>query len=234
MLAPNLPILLLDIDGVIALEVTNAAEGKTEILSLHKNLGEMIAVARDRTFVVTHRSRREAWQILEACKVSADDFNQLVAAEDILRQAMWSGRIGQAVRRGLQKSLVLPMVAELSGCSRDMICLLDDRQHNLDAMLESGAGLAMKAPSAVCASGQQLTTFEMESVFDSLRRWFAERHTAPLVDVPSIERPIADWQKTGLSTEHLQRHAFNRARRLVYKARTFAFGRKSVKCQQPN
>lgn len=214
------PILLLDLDGVVVLE-PRSADKTREILVLHQHLGSMLAAARQTTVIVTHRSRREARQILRAMSLAAGSFVRLIGAEDLLNQACAGLHLRQLVRGGLQKNLALSLVEKITGQGRDNIVMLDDRQRNLDIMISAGVGLALKAPSDLSSDGRTVTTFDMVEVLQLLPDWHAHRSTRRQRDLRAVQQLVAPWQKSGLSTASLESHAFNRARRIFYITRRY-------------
>jgi hypothetical protein len=207
------PVLLLDLDGVIVLEPRAHGMHKREILLLHRDMAGKMAEAQQPYMILTHRSRTEARQILRAAQLPAAA--ELIAAEDLLKSACTGLHFGQAFRWGLRKSFGLAVAERMTGVKRDSIAVLDDRQHNLDAMLEAKAGIAMKAPSGLSADGREITTFDIELVLESLQDWHAARAEMRQIDLPAVQCRIASWQRTGLSTGGFDDHLFNRGRRIA-------------------
>ena len=216
------PLLLLDLDGVVVFEAEK--HGSRELIVLHEELGKKLVEAKQETVVVTHRSRREAEQILRAANLKPGHFLKLLAAEDVFRAALRGGDYLRVLRKGLLKSFALPVVEKLTGRPREDIVLLDDKQHNLSAMLEDGAGLAIKATFDISDDHTSFVTFDTDHMLECLPHWHANRSKRQQIDLPTIEKEVLDWRRSGLSTESLGTHPFNRARRLVYSLRKVVSG----------
>jgi len=215
----RLPVLLLDLDGVVILEARGSCPEQREILLLHRDLGAQLKAARRPTLILTHRSRREAEYILGSAGLTTAHYVRLIAAEDLFKQACATLQFRQLIRAGLEKALALPVVEKITGRSRDDVVIVDDRQHNLDSLVAAGAGLALKAPSNLSGDGRTVTTFDVTAALRSLDQWHAERSIARQRNLAPVTHPIAPWQRSGLSTVDLDQHAFNRARRIFFAAR---------------
>lgn len=216
------PVLLLDLDGVVVFETRES--GAREILVLHRDLGPRLAAAAQTTIVITHRSRREAEQILRAAGLDPAHIVRLIAAEDLFRQACAGLQWRQLLRRGLQKSFALSLVERIAGCTREDVAIVDDRQHNLDAMIAAGIGLALKAPSELSGCGQFLTTFDLDAMLRSLGQWHADREVHRQRALLPVTIAVEPWRRSGLSTKALERHAFNHARRVFFAGRRLVAG----------
>lgn len=207
------PLLLLDLDGVIVLEVSAGGKHESELLVLHKDLAGALRRGGHRTIIVTHRSRPEAELILNAAGLSAEDYLGVIAAEDLLGQGLRAMRLLRLVRRGLCKTLALPLAERMGGVGRDEMILLDDRQPNLDALLADGVGMALKAPIGYSAETACVETFDIEAALGSLARWHLHRSSIRQINLDGHRRQVQTWQRSGLSTAKLRGAPFSRLRR---------------------
>ncbi|CAA9514515.1 MAG: hypothetical protein AVDCRST_MAG44-1605 [uncultured Sphingomonas sp.] len=214
------PILLVDLDGVVVIEVDRNDPATRELLILHQGLAASLAAAAQHVFIVTHRSRREAEKICQAAELEVNDSLALIGAEDLFREACTTMQIRQLARFGLRKTYALSIAQRMTGAKPDDFVILDDRQQNLDPCLKAGIGLALKAPAAVSDDGRTIATFDMRGALRSMPKWYADRGTRRQIDIPAIARVIEPWQKSGISTAALGDHMFNRARRLASSLRT--------------
>lgn len=212
-------LLLLDLDGVVVFEAPGSAEADREILLLHPDLGQLLAASRLPTIILTHRSRREARQIVRAAGLDPDALVHLVAAEDLFCEAFRTGKLGQMLRGGLQKSLALNLAERKSGISRSRMAIIDDRDHNIAALKVGGVGLTMKAPSELSADGRTLTTFAIADALSRFRGWLAQGLGPQSFELVPEQHLVEPWRRSGLSTAHLERHLFNRLRRTAYHIR---------------
>lgn len=147
----------------------------------------------------------------ECAGVSPQILAGVLSAEDLAYAALRYGGLWTLVRRGLRKSLILPLAEARWGLDRSCFALLDDRFENLEHMLDKGIGLAMLAPSALCSSGS-LTTFDLEQATSVIQNNHASKPEDRLVKFDAIKIEIASWQRTGLSTSDEEVHMFNRVR----------------------
>ena len=214
------PVLLLDLDGVVVHECGRDGAGDREILILHRDLKASLANAVRHTFVVTHRSRREATRICEVAGLEAGGSMSLIAAEDLLREACARLRVRELARFGLRKTFALSIAERLAGAGPDDLVVVDDRQQNLDPLLAAGIGLAMKAPPVGWLDRGTLLTFDLAEALESLPAWYGGRASRRQIDLPPIDRALEPWQQSGRSTVSLNNHLFNRARRIARGLRT--------------
>jgi hypothetical protein len=209
------PLLLVDLDGVLVLERCMAGGRPGEILVLHQGLGPMFEAVRQEAMVVTHRSRREARQLVHASGLEPGHFIRIFAAEDLLIAACGGLAVRRLLSNGLEKAFALGRAEKLTGMPREAMAVIDDRQGNLDVLLEAGVGLALKAPAALSADGRSIVSFDMADVLDRLPSWHANRKAVRQIDLAPVGHEIYEWQRSGLSTQLLRKGAFNRSRRVA-------------------
>ena len=109
-------LLLLDLDGVVAIEIVPPQVARLEIILLHESLlHEMLSGISVPVVILTHRSRAEANLILQLAGLTSKEVAGVIAAEDILRAAVKSSRRWLLLRHGLKKSWILPDVEKRYG-----------------------------------------------------------------------------------------------------------------------
>jgi hypothetical protein len=205
-------LLLLDLDGVVVIELAPPHVAKLEIILLHELMDEILSNIDVPVVVLTHRSRAEANLILQSAGLTNREVATVIAAEDILKAALKSGRRWRLLRHGLKKSWVLPEVERRYGVARRDMAFIDDRHDNLEDMLGNGIGLAILAPSGMTVDGLNLVSFDFKQMVCLLENWKGERvpHILTLV---SHEISIERWCRTGVGTDQRSQHIFNKARR---------------------
>ena len=219
-------LLLLDLDGVVVFEAEPPHLAKAEILLLHDLLSEVLKQMQAPVVVVTHRSKAEALRILEAARLPSSVLSGVMAAEDILRSGLKHHGILRVVRKGLRKSLILPMVEKQFGISRTRMALIDDRLDNLEDMLANGIGLALLAPSLM-ENGHSLTSFDVNEAIGVFTSWGGRERQETVVRLTALTIAVESWRKTGLNTRRQERHLFNLLRRMGRATRTRLFEKRT-------
>jgi hypothetical protein len=211
--------LLLDLDGVVVLEI-RAPDVAREILRLHQDLVGQLAALGLPVIVLTHRSRAEARVILAAAGLPPARLHRLVAAEDLCAEALRRGRMLALLRGGLRKSFALSLVERRDGLLRGDLAVIDDRPANLDDLRRHGVGLALLAPAQPRDAGAGLVSFDFAEAAAVIGRWIAGARPDVAVRLTPRTVRTAAWQRTGLSTAASGRHWFNTVRTLGASART--------------
>jgi hypothetical protein len=224
-MTPSQTLLLLDLDGVVVFEAGPPHLEKAEILLLHEVLSEALAGLQAPVVVVTHRSRAEAQRILEAARLDSGVISHLVAAEDIFRAGLKYHGIFRVARKGLRKSLVLPLVEERFGIARARMALIDDRLDNLEDMLSNGIGLTLLAPSLM-EKGDSLVSFDVHEAMEAFKKWGGSERRETVVPLTARTFAVEAWRKTGLDTHRQGRHLFNLMRRVGRATRTRLFAKR--------
>ena len=205
-------LLLLDLDGVVVIEVAPPQAAKHEIILLHDLLDKILSNIDVPVVVLTHRSRAEANLILRSARLTSREVAAVIAAEDILKAALKSGRRWLLLRHGLKKSWILPDVEKRYGVARQDIAFIDDRHDNLEDMLGNGIGLAILAPSGIAVDGSNLVSFDFKQLVRLLEGWNGER-VPHILTLASKDISIEQWRRTGVGTNQRSQHIFNKARR---------------------
>jgi hypothetical protein len=149
---------------------------------------------------------------LQSAGLTSREVAAVIAAEDILKAALKSGRRWLLLRHGLKKSWVLPEVEKQYGVARRDIAFIDDRHDNLEDMLGNGIGLAILAPSSIAVDGSNLVSFDFKQMVRLLEDWKGER-VPHILALSSQEISIERWHRTGIGTNQRAQKTFNKARR---------------------
>jgi hypothetical protein len=203
--------ILLDLDGVLVLEAAAAAMPELELLLLHRNLGIRAAGFGQPIIVLTHRSRREAQQILRVAGLSEPVLTGIIAAEDLMIAGLRFAPLSM-LRRGLRKDLALPIIERKFGADRKRLAFIDDRPDNLEDMLAAGIGLAMHAPSSINFGNGTIESFDLDYAVATFLAWNRNLPRSRPLMLPSRSYPLEVWRRTGLSTTKQSRHLFNSLR----------------------
>ncbi len=206
-------LLLLDLDGVVVLEMAPPYVEFLEIIRLHESLDKVLRDLGVPVVVLTHRSRAEANRILQSAALTEMELAGVVVAEDIFLAALRSGRPWQLLSRGLKKSWALSVVEQRYGINRQRIAFVDDRLDNLQDLLAHGIGLALHVPSGVEANGLGLVSFDFHQVVRLLKDWDGARPVPNIIEVEAKSIDMKLWCRTGLDTRRSGRNPFNQMRR---------------------
>lgn len=212
-------LLLLDLDGVVVLEIAPPLVARRELMRLHDALGDLLQLGM-KVVVLTHRSRREALTILEAAGLSPSQLSGVLAAEDLLIEGLRHGRFLQLARRGLAKDLCLPLLERRFAIPRQAMAMIDDRAVNLRGLLDAGLGMALLAPSSIDGSSASITTFSLASAVVRLQQWAAGERSERLTRLEEQVVAIKDLARTGMDASARGRHLFNRLRRVGFHLRS--------------
>ncbi|MCE0523806.1 MAG: HAD family hydrolase [Methylacidiphilales bacterium] len=223
---PHQTLLLLDLDGVVVFEAEPPHFESAEILLLHDLLADVLRQTHAPVVVVTHRSKAEARRILEAARLDSSVLSGIVAAEDLLRAGLKHHGILRVARKGLRKSLILPVVEQRFGIARARMALIDDRLDNLEDMLAHGIGLALLAPSLM-ENGGSLVSFDVNEAVEAFKNWDGSERRETVVRLTARTVALDPWRKTGLNTRRQGRHFFNLMRRMGRATRTRLFEKRS-------
>jgi hypothetical protein len=223
---PDQTLLLLDLDGVVVFEAEPPHLAKAEILLLHDVLSDVLSQLQAPVVVCTHRSKAEAQRILEAARLDSKVISHLVAAEDLFQAGLKYHGVWKVARKGLRKSLILPLVEERFGIPRAKMALIDDRLDNLEDLLANGIGLALHAPSLM-EKGDTLVSFDVREAVAAFKAWGGKERRETVVELTAQTYPVEAWRKTGLNTRKQGRHFFNLMRRVARETRTRLFEKRA-------
>jgi hypothetical protein len=155
-------ILFIDLDEVLVTRLETSSD-KEKIVMIQPLLGKMLKDFSGQLMILTHRSRKEALQIVNNLEGFHGFAKHIVAAEDIIRAAILTGQIFSLLRHGIEKKLYLPIAERKYGIKRKRFAILDDNPANVDGILAGGGGLGFLAPKPDIADGE-VTTFDFDTV----------------------------------------------------------------------
>lgn len=162
-------LLLLDLDGVTVLRVTEPGRAQATVI-LQPTLIDAVSNLGFRVVILTHRSRAEAEQIVRAIVVDAAKMPLILAAEDLVKAAVRDGQIFKLLRRGIQKAFAVPYLERVCGVSRKRMAVLDDNEGNIRTMIAAGVGLKVLTPTALL-NEQVVRTFRSDVLLELLKNW---------------------------------------------------------------
>jgi hypothetical protein len=203
--------LLLDLDGVVVLELEPPLVTAPELILLHQDIGKDLDALGLPVVILTHRSRREAEQIIRAARLAPRRLAGVLAAEDLFLAGLRKTPV-QMLKRGLRKDLILSLLEHRFGVERSRTAFIDDRLDNLRDLLAAGLGLAIHAPSII--TGESVVTFDFAEAVAAVRDWDQRVPRQDIISLAPRQLAAPLWQRTGLNTASHRLHAFNAARRV--------------------
>jgi hypothetical protein len=155
-------ILFVDLDEVLVTRL-DTSSGKEKIVMIQPLSGKKLKDFSGQWMILTHRSRKEALQIVNNLEGINGFAKDIIAAEDIIRAAILTGQFFSLVRHGIQKRLILRTVERKYGIEPRKFAILDDNPSNVDGILRAGGGLGLLAPKPEITD-REITTFDLEKV----------------------------------------------------------------------
>jgi hypothetical protein len=158
----NKTLLFVDLDEVLITRLSISSHEETIVMIqpvAQKKLNDLLG----QFLFLTHRTRKEALQIVNKIfgfQRLADD---VIAAEDIIRAAILTGQIFSLLRYGIQKRLILRAAERKYGIEPRRLAILDDSPANVDGILAGGGGLGLLAPKPQITDGE-VATFNFDTV----------------------------------------------------------------------
>ncbi len=171
---PTKKLLLIDLDGVLVTDGDGDTKIGREILIVHPGLSEKLKYLNLPVAVVTHRTRREADQILTALNISKDSLEGVYSANDIVLSALAKGRLSRLLRHGALKSLILSRINEKLNIPALSVAFIDDRIENIEDMRSCGVGMTIHVPKARLLESDTMETFNIDEAIASLQEWSNE------------------------------------------------------------
>jgi hypothetical protein len=155
-------ILFVDLDEVLVTRLETSSD-KEKIVMIQPLSGKKLRDFSGQLMILTHRSRKEALQIVNNLEGFNGFAKDIIAAEDIIRAAILTGQFFSLVRHGIQKRLILRTVERKYGIEPRRFAILDDNPSNVDGILRAGGGLGLLAPKPEITD-REITTFDFEKV----------------------------------------------------------------------
>jgi hypothetical protein len=211
-------LLLLDLDGVCALEKASPDGPALELFKLHQDLGAGIAALGFPVVVITHRSRKEALRILSAIGVDRGQMEGIFTAENFLFASL--GKPLDLFRHGLLKSAALRAIERKFQVSRGNMAIIDDRDDVLHDLKTNGVGLCMKAPSQNSGQSDDLVSFEFSEAAQVFAEWREQDSAwAEIRPLTPYRLQVAQGWRTGKNTHLSKFTVFNMVRVVARYAR---------------
>jgi hydroxymethylpyrimidine pyrophosphatase-like HAD family hydrolase len=178
-------LLLIDLDGVLVTDGDGDTRIGREILIVHPEFSEKLKYLNLPVAVVTHRTRREADQILAALNISNEILVSVYSANDIVLSALAKGRLRTLLQQGSLKSLVLSRINEKLHIQTSSMAFIDDRIANIEDMHSCGVGMTIHVPKARLIESDMMETFNIDEAIASLQEWCSEKD-----GISSVQRSI--------------------------------------------
>jgi hypothetical protein len=158
---PPKSLLFVDLDEVLITRLSISADEESLIMIqplAEERLKELIG----RLLFLTHRTRKEALQIINKIHGFQRFVKDVVAAEDIIRAALLTGQIFSLLRNGIEKRFYLRIAERKYGLKPNRFAILDDNPGNVDGILAGGGGLGLLAPKPEITD-KRVTTFDFDT-----------------------------------------------------------------------
>ena len=164
-------LLLLDLDGVLVTDGVGDTKVGSEIIAIHPNLIEQLEALSVPIAILTHRSRGEALQIIQALDLSNHKFLGIFTANDIFIYGLRFKGVSFLIKNGSRKSIVLSYINKRFNIPAANIAFIDDRLGNVEDLLDAGVGLGINVPAAKVIEGGKIETFELSKALDQVETW---------------------------------------------------------------
>lgn len=218
-------LLLLDLDGVLVTEGSGDTKIGSEIIAIHERLSEQLANIKMPVAVLTHRSRGEALQIINALGLCNFNFAAIFTANDIFISGLRYKGLSFLLKNGSRKSIILSQIEKSFNIPAVNVALIDDRLCNVEDLLEAGAGLGLNAPSAKLIEGTQLQAFDLAAAFEKVRHWCQqESDSHSIIHLQAVTSELHSAANTGIIMKRqwndfygLTRSGFRHGRQLFLK-----------------
>jgi hypothetical protein len=157
----NKAILLIDFDEVLVTRLSVSSDEET-IVMIQPLAAKRLKAFSGQFLFLTHRTRKEALQIVNRIEGFQSFAEDVVAADDIIRAALLTGQIFSLLRHGIEKKLYLRSAKRKYGLEPQRFAILDDNPANVDGILTGGGGLGLLAPKPEITD-EQVTTFDFDT-----------------------------------------------------------------------
>ncbi len=177
-------LLLLDLDGVLVTDGKGDTRIGSEIITIHQRLLIQLKALSLPVAILTHRSRCEALQIIQALGLSHDDFQDIFTANDILVYGLRFKGISFLINHGSKKSIILQYLQKHYNIQPRSVAFIDDRLCNVEDLINEGIGLGINVPAAKVIDGKKIVTFDLALVLEKVKNW--GDHRMPSIDTPTL------------------------------------------------
>lgn len=216
-------LLLIDLDGVLVTDGDGDTKIGREILIVHPELSKKLKYLNLPVAVVTHRTRREADQILAALNISKEFLVGVFSANDIVLSALAKGRLRTLLRQGSLKSLILSRINETLNIQALSLAFIDDRKANIEDMRSCGVGLTIHVPKARLLENDIMETFNFDEAIASLREWSSENNgissVQKSINLKPVIKKIDKSCKSGIIMKRHKWDFYGMTRSLIHQTR---------------
>jgi hypothetical protein len=195
---PNKAFLFVDLDDVLITRI--AISSQQETIVMIQPLAEVRLKELTGQFIfLTHRTRREAFQIINKIEGFQSFTQNIIAADDIIHAALITGQIFSLLRHGIEKKFYLRIAERKYGLKSNKFAILDDKPANVDGILSGGGGLGLIAPKPEIADGN-VTTFDLDTALAKFKsfRDGAITEQQPIKLTANRQYPLSTLQKFNL------------------------------------
>lgn len=167
----NKKLLLIDLDGVLVTDGCGDTRIGTEIITVHTRLAKQLEALNLPVAILTHRSRCEALQIIDALRLKSHKFLGIFTAKEILIYGLRFKGLSYLLRNGSRKSIILPYIEKRFNIPASSVAFIDDRMGNVEDLVNAGIGLGINVPAARVIEGARVETFDMNNAFEKVKTW---------------------------------------------------------------
>lgn len=164
-------LLLLDLDGVLVTDGSGDTKVGSEIIAIHKHLIKQLEALSIPIAILTHRSRGEALQIIQALGLSGHRFLGVFTANDIFVYGLRFKGVSFLIENGSRKSIVLSYIKRRFNILAANIAFIDDRLGNVEDLLNAGIGLGINVPAARVIEEGKIETFDLNKALGLVETW---------------------------------------------------------------
>jgi 3-deoxy-D-manno-octulosonate 8-phosphate phosphatase KdsC-like HAD superfamily phosphatase len=165
-------LLLLDLDGVLVTDGDGDTSVGSEIIKIHKELVTQLNNLSLPVAILTHRSRCEAMQIIDALGLSTHQLYNIFTANDIFFFGLRFKGVSFLVKNGSKKSIILSYIQKRYNIQAKNIAFIDDRLWNVEDLMNAGIGLGINVPAAKVINQHKIVTFSLCAALDKVKRWY--------------------------------------------------------------
>jgi 3-deoxy-D-manno-octulosonate 8-phosphate phosphatase KdsC-like HAD superfamily phosphatase len=164
-------LLLLDLDGVLVTDGDGDTSVGSEIIKIHKELVKHLNNLHLPVAILTHRSRCEALQIVDALGLSTYELHNIFTANDIFFFGLRFKGVSFLIKNGSQKSIILSYIQKRYNIEASNVAFIDDRLWNVEDLLNAGIGLGINVPAAKVIDQHKIVTFSLCAALDKVKKW---------------------------------------------------------------
>ena len=155
-------LLFLDLDEVIITRLEIKADREI-VTALHPSIVRCLCRAYKQIVILTHRSKKEALQILRLFNGIEDLILEVVGAEDLIWTSIATGQILELAKKGFKKKLFVKFASRKYGVRPENMAIVDDHCNSVSGILDAGGGMGFLAPKPVVTKAE-IRTFNLHDM----------------------------------------------------------------------